>query len=166
MDKRLRKYEIKLFDLEEGTNRFDYRLGQDFFDGFGTMEFEKAGIDATVNITKRGQLMEVDLHTRGAVELLDDRTAEPYMQDLNGHLRTLLRYGHEYNDDNEDLIIIPYDTPVFNVAQLLYEAVMLSIPMKHLNPQNAAEETEREDEPEVIDPRWMELKKLLNDKNT
>ncbi len=166
VDKRLRKYDIKLFDLDEGANRFDYRLEQDFFDGFGTMEFEKAGIDATVNITKHGQLMEVDLHTRGHVELLDDRTAEPYMQPLSGSIRTVLRFGPEYNDDNDDLILIPFDTPVFNVAQLLYESVLLSIPMKHLDPQRPYEEEDTENEPAHIDPRWMELKKLLNDKNT
>jgi len=166
VDKRLRKYDIKLFDLDEGANRFDYRLEQDFFDGFGTMEFEKAGIDATVNITKHGQLMEVDLHTRGSVELLDDRTAEPYMQPLSGSLRTVLRFGHEYNDENDDLILIPFDMPVFNVAQLLYESVLLSIPMKHLDPKQSHREGEADIKPGYVDPRWKELKKLLNDKNT
>ena len=167
VDKRLRKYDIKLFDLEEGPNRFSFRLEQDFFDGFGEMEFDKAGIDATLNITKRGQLMEVDLQTGGSVELLDDHTAEPYMQPLSGGLKTLLRYGNEYNDDNDDLIIIPFDTPFFNVAQLIYESVLLSIPMKHLDPNRPQDEiVENREESTPVDPRWLKLKELLNNKNT
>ncbi|NPA46212.1 MAG: DUF177 domain-containing protein [Chlorobi bacterium] len=161
-----RTYDIKLFDLEEGDNRFRYRLGQDFFDAFGPMEFRDAEMDVDVNVVKRGNLMEVHMQSKGSVELPDDRTGEPYRQPLEGDLNFLIRYGHEFNDDNADLVVIPFQTPVYNMAQPIYEMVLLSIPMKHLDPSVPEPLLpEAEEETKAVDPRFEILKKLINDKN-
>ncbi len=162
-----RRYDIKLFDLEEGHNRFRYRLDQSFFDAFGPMEFEDAQMDMDLDITKRGHLMEVEIKGKGSVQLPDDRTGEPYRQPLEGSLSFVLKYGHEYNDDNIDMITIPYQTPTFNMAQSMYELTLLSIPMKRLDPARAGQtdEGEREEPAEQpIDPRWEKLKQLKNNK--
>jgi len=163
-----RTYDIKLFDLEEGDNRFHYRLKQDFFDAFGPMEFTDADMDVKVNVVKRGNLMEVSMQSEGSVELPDDRTGDHYRQPLQGDLSFIIRYGHEFNDDNADLVIIPFQTPVYNMAQPIYEMVLLSIPMKHLDPDKPEPlypEPEEEENTRAIDPRFDILKKLINDKN-
>ncbi len=165
MKKPDRTYDIKLSAMEDGVHRFRYHLNQAFFDRFDYDEFDKADIDVHVVAEKSGHLINFHLHSEGQVELPDDLTGKPYMQSVDGRLSFVVKFGEEYNDDNDELIILPYQTPFYNLAQAIYEMVVLSVPMKHVAPDR--ELTEPEEEPEKrIDPRWEVLKKLLdNDKN-
>ncbi len=89
----------------------------------------------------------------------------------------MVKFGEEYDDSNEEVITIPTGDSSFNISQIIYEAVVLSIPMKKISP-NVNEEDEYhkilekfspkskeiEEETETVDPRWEVLKKL-KDKN-
>ncbi len=161
-----KQFDIKLSNLEDGEHRYSYHLGQDFFDAFAYDEFEKPDIHVNVNLTKTGNLMKIQMDSRGHVELPDDRTGEPYTQPLEGKLEFLLKYGEAYNDDNDEMIIIPFHAPFFNIAQQVYEMVALSVPMKHVDPSKPEPLfPEKGEETRLSDPRWEKLKKLLNDKS-
>ena len=70
------------------------------------------------------------------------------------------------------MITIPSSDHSFNTAQLIYESVVLSVPMKKISPDVSEEDlkilekfsVKKEEQEEVIDPRWEALKKL-KDKN-
>jgi uncharacterized metal-binding protein YceD (DUF177 family) len=89
----------------------------------------------------------------------------------------LVKFGEEYDDSNEEVITIPSGDSSFNISQIIYEAVVLSIPMKKISPNVNEEDDyhkilekfspknkEEEEKTEEIDPRWEALKKL-KDKN-
>ena len=85
----------------------------------------------------------------------------------------MVNFGEEFDDSNIDVITIPRTDYAFNASQLIYEDVMLAIPMKKVSPDISDEDLEIlekfspkdeiEEEPES-DPRWEALKKL-KDKN-
>ena len=96
---------------------------------------------------------------------------------MENEIKILVKFGEEYDDSNEEIITIPMTDSHFNAAQLIFEAVVLSIPMKKLAPhiedhstyaelldtfspkiREEKESTEDQD----IDPRWEALKKLKN----
>uniref|UniRef100_UPI0035697027 YceD family protein n=1 Tax=Lutibacter sp. TaxID=1925666 RepID=UPI0035697027 len=82
---------------------------------------------------------------------------------------------------NEELLIIPYSDHKINVAQYIYEVIVLALPLKRIHPgvndgtlhsevldklrelEIKEEEIEKDKE---IDPRWNKLKNILIDKNT
>ena len=85
----------------------------------------------------------------------------------------LVKYGDEYNDEDDEQLILTHGDYQVNIAQYLYELVVLSIPQKHIHPDvlsgkivpeyEAQDETELEEKKEDdIDPRWDKLKNLLN----
>ncbi len=89
----------------------------------------------------------------------------------------IVTFGEVYNDDNEELLVLPHGEYQINIAQYIYESIVLSVPVKRISP--AAEELDLSayeshstlDEPEhnkeeeiEIDPRWEKLKELLKDK--
>ncbi len=169
MHKLRKTFDVNLSSLDEGRHTYRYKLNQSFFDLFGYDEFDKADIDVEVVLLKNGHTMEVRMQSEGSVELPDDRTGHLYRQPLSGDLQFVLQYGEAFNDDNDELIIIPYNQPVFNWAQQIYEMTVLSVPMKHLDPAYSEEEQEEKNETvEEIDPRWAKLKilkeKLENNK--
>ena len=77
-----------------------------------------------------------------------------------------VKFGEEYNDENDELLILPHGEHSFNISQILYELVVLSIPPKLTGPNagNGVEDFIEEDGKESTDPRWDQLKNLLNNK--
>ena len=91
-----------------------------------------------------------------------------------------MKFGAEYNDDNEDILIIPHGEYEINVAQYIYELIVLAVPAKRVHPgiedgtlkseilskleELSPKEVNEDKASEEIDPRWNNLKKLLTDK--
>jgi uncharacterized metal-binding protein YceD (DUF177 family) len=77
---------------------------------------------------------------------------------------------------SDEMEVIPFGTPKINVADLISDYILLSVPMKNLHPRFRAEEDEDEDgimvyldpnaeRPETdtsTDPRWAALLNLKN----
>jgi len=91
-----------------------------------------------------------------------------------------VNFGDEYNDENENILIIPHGEYEINVAQYIYELIILAMPIKRIHPgiedgslkseilekleALSPKNLEEKEESEEIDPRWNTLKKLLTDK--
>ena len=91
-----------------------------------------------------------------------------------------VKFGEEYNDENEEILIIPHAEYELNVSQYIYELIVLAVPQKRVHPgvldgtldseildkleELSPKHSEDKDNNEEIDPRWNTLKKLLTDK--
>ena len=122
---------------------------------------------------KHYSFLEFNINCIGIVELICDITTEKFNYPIKENIKFLVKFGEEYDDSHEEIITIPHQDYAFNIAQLIYESVMLSIPMKKLSPNISDEDLallekyapqviEEEIEDEIIDPRWEMLKKLKN----
>ena len=116
----------------------------------------------------------------GSVNINCDLTNEPFNQVIENDFNLVVKFGNEYNDDNEEILIIPHSEYEINISQYIYELIVLSVPLKRVHPGvidgslnseilNKLEELspkglEEKTENEEIDPRWNTLKKLLTDK--
>lgn len=85
----------------------------------------------------------------------------------SSNLEFIVKFGNEYNDDNDEIIFLPHGSSRINVSQYIYEMIVLSIPLKRVNPEikkdkNINLENFKSNKSKVNnDPRWNELKKLL-----
>ena len=91
---------------------------------------------------------------------------------VNSELNYVIKFGENYNDDNDQFLIIPHNSFKFNIAKSIYEMIVLSIPQKRLHPgvidgslnsktvkilnqlSPGAKKTK-------LDPRWNKLKDYL-----
>jgi uncharacterized metal-binding protein YceD (DUF177 family) len=46
----------------------------------------------------------------------------------------IVRFGEEFNDDNEELLILPFGEFEINIAQYIYEMIVLSVPLRRVHP--------------------------------
>jgi len=115
--------------------------------------------------------LEFHINVSGTVQLICDISNDEFSENIENDLKILVKFGEEYDDSNEDVITIDKKDSDFNLANLIYEAVVLSIPMKKLAPSVRENDEyqkildqyspkEIEEEEESIDPRWEALKKL------
>ena len=121
--------------------------------------------------------MELHFHNKGIVNVNCDVSNEPFDLAVEGTLFLVVKFGEEYNDDDEEILILPHGEYQLNVAQYIYELIVLSIPAKRVHPDvlNGTMHSAVLDKLEAlaprehhntmtIDPRWESLKKLITDK--
>lgn len=173
MDK-FRNYDIAFSGLKNGKHTFRFEIDKKFFQLFDTeQEFTQPRIVAEILMDKHTTFLELWIKTSGTVQLICDLTNDPFDHMIENELEVLVKFGEEYDDSDGDVITIPKTDHAFNAAQLIYEDVMLSIPMKKVSPHITEEvlkvleqyrPEEIEEKEEEVDPRWEALKKL-KDKN-
>ena len=175
MDK-IRNYNVSFSGLKEGRHTFQFEIEKTFLELFDTeREFENPNLLADVVLQKHSTFLEFEIKVHGTVELICDLTTEAFNEPIENEIKILVKFGEEYDDSDEDIITIPRQDHEFNISQLVYEAIVLAVPMKKISPNISDEDlslldqyssdilptgdSNEEEEPE-IDPRWDALKKL------
>ncbi len=183
----LRNYNIDVIKLKEGKHEFTFPVDGEFFSHFQHQEFLKEGnLITTIYLNKLTSLIEVVFIIKGSAKLVCDRSLEEFDQELYTEQKVICKYGLEETEVTEDVFMITRDTPSINVAQLIYEFILLAIPAKKIHPDYIEEmddedfdgegelvyfsdekddevedkETSSEKKSEKIDPRWDILKNL------
>jgi uncharacterized metal-binding protein YceD (DUF177 family) len=54
--------------------------------------------------------------------------------DVDTESRLIVKFGSEYSEESDEIVIIPEDDGEINIAWFLYEFIALSIPIKHVHP--------------------------------
>lgn len=172
MDK-YKNYDISFSGLKNGKHEFELDITQKFFDLFETEnEFTNADIKSKVFLNKHTTFLEFVVSVKGNVDLVCDVSNEVFTHPIENEISFLVKFGEDYDDSNEEVIVIPQNDGDFNISQIIYEAVTLSIPMKKLCPNLSEKEDyqilldkfspKKEEKPENIDPRWETLNQLKN----
>ena len=171
MDK-LRNYDVSFSGLKIGKHEFKFEIDKEFFQLFDTeQDFTNPKITVDVLLDKHSTFLEFEIKVSGTVELVCDITNENFDHPIENQIKVLVKFGEEYDDSEEDVITIPTSDHAFNIAQLIYENVALSIPMKKLSPNVTEEDLaildkfspkDIEEEEHESDPRWDALKNLKN----
>ncbi len=178
MMNRMKGFEISFTGLKLGEHRFDFEIDAAFFEAFDYHEFEKAELKAEMQMLKRETQMALQLKVSGRVWVPCDITNEMFWLPLSADAELMVKFGEDFDDSEEDLLILPHGEHRFNVAQYFYEMAVLAKPLKVVHPDVEAgkkgqdvldrlealspEEPEIKDDDEDTDPRWDKLKDLLN----
>jgi uncharacterized metal-binding protein YceD (DUF177 family) len=173
-----KEFNIPFSGLKQGKHEFGYTIENKFFESFGYNEFNDASITLQVVLNIMSTMMELEMRAEGSVNVDCDTTGEPYDQKISGSLELVVKFGDEYNDENDEILIIPHGEHQLNFAQYVYEMLVLAVPQKRVHPgvldgtlksealKKLAElhPKEKREDKEKNDPRWDELKKLRTDK--
>ena len=175
----LKEYLIPFSGLKIGKHQFDYQLDNTFFKHFDYDEFNDASIKVNIVLEKKTTMLELDFKHKGTVNVPCDVSGEEFDLPIKGKFKLLVKFGDEFNDENEELLILPHGEFQFSVAQYIYETIVLSVPLRRVHPgikdgslteviqkleSLAPKEGKAEEQKDDIDPRWENLKKLLTDK--
>jgi len=167
--------------LKLGKHQFEYQINKTFFDHFEYDEFESADIKVNLVLEKKSLMLELFFKHKGTVHVPCDVTGEMFDLPIKGNLKVVVQFGDEFNNENEELLILPHGEHQVDISQYIYEMIALSVPLKRVHPGikdgtlqsatldklNELKVTEVEEEiveEKEIDPRWDKLKQLLTDK--
>ena len=173
-----KEFLIQFIGLKQGKHQFEFEINKAFFDKFEFDEFNDVNVKVNVVLEKKSTMLELNFKHKGTVNVPCDLTNEDFDLPVKGKLNLIVKFGDEYNDENEEILVVPHGEYQIDVSQYIYEMIVLSVPSKRvhpgvkdgtLNPEilNKLEELapkEEHKEETNTDPRWDELKKLLTDK--
>lgn len=175
----LKEYLIPFVGLKIGKHQFDYQIDNTFFKNFDYNEFNDVSVKVNIVLEKKSTMLELDFKHKGTVNVPCDVSGEEFDLPIKGKLKLLVKFGDAFNDENEELLILPHGEFQVNVAQYIYESIILSVPLRRIHPgvkdgslsdviekleSFSPKENKKEQQNNDIDPRWENLKKLLTDK--
>ncbi len=132
----LKEYNIGFVGLSLGRHEFSFTVGDDFFACFEHSEVEKGQVELKLLLEKQNNMMVFDFSLRGFVELTCDRCVEPYNQSIEVESTLYVKFGEEYVEQTDEIVIIPNGSSHFDISQYVYETIHLGLPMQHLHPNS------------------------------
>ncbi|MGB1268788.1 MAG: YceD family protein [Flavobacteriaceae bacterium] len=175
----MKEFIIPFVGLKEGKHHFSFEITKTFFDYFGYDEFNDVAITVAMLLNKKSTMMELEFKAQGTINVNCDLTNEPFNQPVEAELNLIVKFGEEFNDENEEILILPHGEYEVDVKQYIYEMIALAKPSKLIHPgiEDGTLDTEilskideykiiknTEEIKDDIDPRWNKLKNLLTDK--
>jgi uncharacterized metal-binding protein YceD (DUF177 family) len=177
----LKDFLIPFIGLKLGKHNFEYQINNKFFENFDFDEYESSAIKVDLVFDKKSTFMELSFKHKGFVNVACDTTGEMFDLSIKGKIKVVVQFGEEFNNDNDELLIIPHGEHQLDISQYIYEMIVLSVPIKRMHPgikdgtlqsetleklnelrvKESKQEITKEDD---IDPRWDKLKQLLTDK--
>lgn len=169
---------------------YEYFLDNQFFTDIDGSEVQRGKVNVSLTVERKASSFEMTFHLSGTVIVSCDRCLDDMEQSIASDNRLSVRFGKEYAEESDEILVISEDEGRVNLAWFLYEFVALNIPIKHVHApgkcnkamsarlrRHSARHSDDEDEAEnefgdddsilseehadfPTDPRWDALKKL------
>ncbi len=133
----LKEFDVDLASMEDGHYEKDFRIGRLFFEEMENDSVLGADVDVMLDIDKRHGSYLLQFHCEGTMQVPCDRCLDPVDHQVDTDYDVTVRYGEEYDDSKDNLLIIPYNETVLNVASLIYDTLLLTIPLRCVHPEGA-----------------------------
>lgn len=167
---RLREYKIAFRGLGEGNHSFEFILDNVFFDCFEATRGTQGKIDAIVEIFKSSLLMEVKIKIAGAVIVACDRCLGKMTLPVEGEMNLFVKQSEREEGNDDDYIVVSPEDDFLDLSSYLYETYMLNYPIRVVHAdgecdqdmQKVLDEYVKDEDAKPVDPRWDELRKLIN----
>lgn len=161
---------ISFGGLSLGKHQFQFSVNQQLFEEFDYAEAEDLNAIVVVELEKQETMIAFDFSIKGTVSICCDRCCEYYKQPIEGTYSLYIKFGEEYFEESEDVIVIPFKQQQFDFMQLIYEYIVLLLPLKRLHPNDKNKRSTCNKEmikklqeleiQENIDYRWDKLRQL------
>ena len=176
----LKDYSINFKGLKNGIHHYDFTVNRDFFKHFVHSEITEGHFSIHIELTKKTRFMVLHFTIEGNATLQCDKCLDYFELPLSYENDLYIKFYNEIEEeDDTDIIYLPPNEDSIELAQYIYESIILSIPYKRVHPldesgnatcdasmiQKLNEHEQHNANHEQIDPRWSKLKHLLENNN-
>lgn len=151
--------------LDTGNHRFEFRIDNAFFESYTFFETEKGKLDVILDLEKEPALMIFHFSINGVISLACDRCLAELDFPLDGNFDLIVKFGEDYVEESDDVIIIPNTESRIDVSQYIFEYINLLLPIKRVHADidqcdsTVIEKLDKYSKKD-IDPRWDALKNI------
>ena len=167
----LESLKIDLKSLKDEETSLEFNLDDTFFGTLDGADVKKGSLHVSVSIRKITGFFEFNFHTDGTVIIPCDRCLDDMEQPVESDNRLIVKYGSNYSEE-DDIIVVPENEGILDIAWFIYEFVALAIPIRHVHAPGkcspamtealeelSADRSSDEESNQPVDPRWAALLK-------
>jgi uncharacterized metal-binding protein YceD (DUF177 family) len=180
--KALKTFTINFASFADGEHLFDYQINNKFLKQFEAALVQEADIQVKLSLVKFLDSLEFNFEFQGTLVTACNVCTEGFDFPVEGTDQVIIKIVTEIPKEEDELNVIYMKEGIssINIAEMLYEMLMLSIPIRTVHPVNeegnyicnpdVLKYLEINDDIEVsdkeandddnINPIWDELKKL------
>ena len=127
-------YKVQLASLPEGKFQQEFVCDTQFFKNMENEDVVHSDVKVHLDLENRNGLYDLKFTLKGIVQVPCDRCLDPIDIEIDTTYDIKVEYGDTYDDLSDELLVIPSSNPYLNVAYMLYDTILLSIPMRHVHP--------------------------------
>lgn len=125
---------IPFTGLKNGKHSFDFKVDSSFFENYNYNDFNHINAEINVLFDKKINLFELHFTAKGIANVPCDVTNQDFDMPIESEIDLVVKFGDSFNDDHDEILIIPFNEHQLNVAQYIYEMIVLAIPQKRVHP--------------------------------
>lgn len=168
-----REFLLPIGGLPVGTQPYSFDIGREFFALTEASEIIDGQVKVALELSKQEGMIALNFVIAGEVIVACDRCLDDCAQHIEGEYKLILKYGDHFEEESDEVLIIPLEQHQFDISRLLYEYIVLLMPMKRVHPDDAQghptcnkevlKRLEEHRAPAEPDPRWEVLKQIKTD---
>ena len=174
--KKTNEFLIPVCGLALGSHSYQFEINDDFFAEMDYSEIQQGKVTVNLDVERQETMLVMHFDLKGSVRVPCDRCADEFDQPIESRQDFFVKLGTENAEESDDVAVVPADQSEFDVRSLVYEYIILAVPMHRVHPEGECnpqvmemllqqELPAEEEEENSIDPRWAALKDIdLNDK--
>ena len=168
----LESLKIDLKGLKDEETSLEFTLDYTYLEALDGADVKKGSLNVSVSIRKATGFFEFNFHTDGEIVTPCDRCLDDMTLPVDTDNCLIVKLGSVYSEE-DDVIVVPENEGILDMAWLIYEFVALVIPIRHVhapgkcNPamtqaleELSSDRSSDEESNQPIDPRWAKLKDL------
>lgn len=128
---------IPINGLTPGRTKFEWRVGKEFFVSFGNTEIIDADVLVSVEAEKATGYIGVDCDADGVLTVACDRCLADLEIQVCLSFKLSLKYevqsDEDANDGDREVICLPPDNTDFDMSQIIYDYLCLSLPIQRFH---------------------------------
>lgn len=169
---KLDRYKIDLKNLLQDHLSLEYKIEDDFFTALESQDVRGGNLVCQVDIKRSSGNYILCFHSKGSVKVICDRCLDEMELSVDATNHLTVKFGPEAFDEGDEVITVSEEEGILDAAWSIYEFIVLSLPIQHVHEEGECNETmmtelyrhavSEEEKEEETDPRWNELKKIMN----
>lgn len=165
---------VQFSGLKPGRYEYEYKLGNTFFEAFENEEIREGEVNFKVVLERQERMLFFTFSFKGEVKSVCDRCLGDISVPVEGEETLCVKFSDTETTDDDDVFFLPENAYKIDLAQWMYEYVVVSMPMQHVHPEGECDsemlkfisderidDEETSEEQAETDPRWDALKNLL-----
>ena len=168
-----KEFRIPVNGLALGSHSYRFEINDDFFADKEYSEIQQGKVSVSLDVDRQETMLVLHFGIKGTVRVACDRCADEFDQPIESEQQFFVKLGTENAEESDDVTVVEADTHDFDVSSLIYEYIILAVPMYRVhpegqcNPEVIAMLTAKPEEPDAVetDPRWAALRDVKIEDN-
>lgn len=165
---------IPVSGLALGVHNFKFDIRDDFFARFEYSEVKQGEVTVNLEVEREELMMTLSFQLEGKVLVSCDRCADEFYIPIQSEQVFYIKFGADEAEESDDVAVVPAEEHAYDVSSLVYEYIILAIPMHRVHPDGEcnpkviamlSHDEEPSEEESGIDPRWAALKDVKIEEN-